>query len=247
MMSDSSSRQFALLVFPLLVSSPALIAAGSPPPEVQPAAASPAIVIGFMGGFVGHDNAIHYEVRLATNLRKAFGSGLDVRVFENRRGSQAHREVLRILDVDRNGVLSAVEKSKARIVIYGHSWGASEVVTLARSLARDGIPVALTVQVDSVQKLGENDASIPANVMQAANFYQLDGLLHGRSEIRADDASRTEILGNYQFKYKSRSVNCDGYPWYARVFMKPHIEIESDPVVWGRVETLIRLKLAASP
>jgi len=38
-------------------------------------------------------------------------------------------------------------------------------------------------------------------------------------------------------------VDCSAYPWYARLFMKPHIEIESDPMVWSRVESLIRSKL----
>ena len=38
----------------------------------------------------------------------------------------------------------------------------------------------LTIQVDSVSKLHQNDALIPANVAQAANFYQPDGFLHGQ-------------------------------------------------------------------
>ncbi len=135
------------------------------------------------------------------------------------------------------------EKRSARIAIYGHSWGASEGVTLARALRRDGIPVLLTVQVDSVQKLGENDAWIPANVAQAVNYYQSDGILHGRSRIRASDAARTEILGNFRFDYKTTPVSCAGYPWFARLFMRPHIEIESDPAVWQKVESLIRSTL----
>ncbi len=202
-----------------------------------------AIVIGFVGGFVGHENQIHNEVLLARRLSAEFPSGLEVRMFENRHGRQAREEVLRLLDTDQDGTLSAEEKNNARIVIYGHSWGASETVTLARALARDGIRVLLTVQVDSVRKPGEDDAWIPANVTQAVNFYQSDGFLHGRSRIRATDAARTRILGNFQFNYKTKPLPCEGYPWYARMFMKPHIEIESDPVVWKRVETLIRAKL----
>lgn len=101
----------------------------------------------------------------------------------------------------------------------------------------------LTIQVDSVAKLGEDDRLIPANVAQAVNFYQLNGILHGRREILAADPAHTRILGNFQSDYKTKSINCDGYPWYARVFMKPHIEIESDPGVWKRVESLIRAEL----
>jgi hypothetical protein len=202
-----------------------------------------AIVIGFVGGMVGQNNAAHSEVQLATRLRKDYPSGVQVRMFENRQGQQAHREILRLLDVDHDGTLSAGEKLDARISIYGHSWGASEAVTLARTLGKEGIPVLLTIQVDSITKLGENDESIPANVAQAVNFYQRRGLLHGRALIRAADASHTKILGNFQFDYKTNTINCEGYPWYARVFMRPHIEIESDPIVWRKVESLIRSKL----
>jgi hypothetical protein len=204
-------------------------------------AATPTIVIGFVGGFVGHNDAVHIEVQLAKRLSQQ--SGFEVRMFENRRGREAHQEVVRLLDADHNGTLSAGEKAQARIAIYGHSWGASEAVALARALARDEIPVLLTVQVDSVRKPGEDDEWIPSNVNQAVNFYQSDGLLHGRPLIRAADASRTQILGNYKFDYKTKPVSCPGYPWFARVFMKSHIEIESDPAVWDQVEALIRSKL----
>jgi hypothetical protein len=202
-----------------------------------------AIVIGFVGGFVAHDNAIHNEVRIAGRLRADSASGVEVRMFENHRGEEARQEVIRLLDHDRNGRLSTEEKGHARIAIYGHSWGASEAIALARALERDRIPVLLTVQVDSVQKPFEDDASIPANVRQAVNFYQSEGLLHGRAQIHAADSSRTEILGNFQFAYKDKPVSCPGYSWFARTFMKAHIEIESDPAVWGQVEALIRAKL----
>ncbi|HEV2200816.1 MAG TPA: hypothetical protein VGR73_13430 [Bryobacteraceae bacterium] len=204
------------------------------------------IVIGFVGGLVGRTNAVHSEVQLATRLQRDYSSGVQVRMFENRRGEQARRETLQLLDSNHDGTLSAQEKLDARIAIYGHSWGASETVTLARALGKEGIPVLLTVQVDSVTKPGEDDRSIPANVAQAVNFYQTSGLVHGRSRIRADDASRTQILGNFQLDYRTHTIDCDGYPWYARAFMKPHIEIESDPSVWRQVESLIRSKLPAA-
>jgi hypothetical protein len=215
------------------------------PAAGQESVAPPGIVIGFVGGMVGHDNAVHSEFQLATRLRNDYPSGVQVRLFENRRSGQANREILRLLDVDHDGMLSAGEKLDARIAIYGHSWGASEAVALARALEKEGIPVLLTVQVDSIAKPGQDDESIPANVAQAVNFYQRRGLLRGRARIRATDASRTEILGNFQFDYKTNPIDCAGYPWYARAFMKPHIEIESDPSVWRQVESLIRSKLYA--
>lgn len=201
------------------------------------------IVFGFVGGHVRHDDSLHQEVRLATHLRKDYASGVEIKIFENRLGRQAHEEILRLLDRDHNGSLSAQEKRNARIVLYGHSWGATEAVSMARTLEKDGVPVLLTIQVDSVSKPGKNARSIPANVAQAINFYQLNGLLHGHPQIVADDPLRTTILGNFKFDYTTKSVNCDGFPWYAQMFMKPHIEIESDPVVWNQVESLIRSKL----
>jgi hypothetical protein len=203
----------------------------------------PPIVIGFVGGYVRHDNPVHGGVRVAAQLLKDYPSGVYVKVFENHSGEYAHREILRLLDTDHDGKLSPEEKQDARIIIYGHSWGASETVTLARKLQDDGIPVLLTIQVDSVAKSGEDDSLIPANVAQAVNFYQLNGFIHGRAEIRAADPSRTQIIGNYRFDYPSNPVRCHGYPWYAWIFEKPHIEIECDPAVLSRVASLIRLKL----
>jgi hypothetical protein len=204
---------------------------------------SPVIVIGFVGGFVKHDNAVHREVSLAAQLRKDFPSGAYVEVFENHHADLARLKILALLDTDHDGTLSPVEKQNARIVIYGHSWGASEGIALSRALERDGIPVLLTIQVDSVTKPGEDDAMIPANVAQAVNFYQPDGMIHGRPEIRAADPARTQILGNFRFDYKTNPVDCAQYPWLARAFEKTHIEIESDPRVWNQVDSLIRAKL----
>ena len=232
----------------LFANRPALAWDGPKQPDAAPVipARPTVIVIGFVGGLVGRGNAVHSEVQLATRLRNDYTSGVQVRMFENRRGEQARRETLQLLDANHDGKLSTQEKLDAQIAIYGHSWGASETVTLARALGKEGIPVLLTVQVDSVTKPGEDDWSIPANVAQAVNFYQTSGLIHGVSHIRAADASHTQILGNYQFDYRTHTIDCGGYPWYARVFMKPHIEIESDPSVWRQVESLIRSKLPAT-
>ena len=85
----------------------------------------PAIVVGFVGGFVRHDNAVHNPVQLAARLRKAYPSGVYVEVFENRRREQAHQTILKLLDTDHDGKLSDEEKQQARIIIYGMSWGGS--------------------------------------------------------------------------------------------------------------------------
>jgi hypothetical protein len=242
-MNFSSSRWVPTCVFFLSLFSNQVNAGTEPKAASRPGI----IVIGFVGGRVHHDNAVHKEVQLAAHLRTAYPTGLQAEIFENHQGRQARLAVLKLLDADRNGTLSHEEKSTARIVLYGHSWGASEAVTLARSLQKDGVPVLLTIQVDSVSKFGENDRLIPANVARAVNFYQLDGLLHGQQQILAMDGSHTKILGNYRFNYKTNQVKCDGYPWYAQLFMKPHIEIESDPKVWNQVESLIQSEVNAPP
>jgi hypothetical protein len=213
------------------------------PPEVT--APSPAIVIGFVGGYVSHDNPVHAEVQLAANLDREYKSGVHVEAFENHRGKQARQKIVSLLDTNHDGSLSVAEKQQARIILYGHSWGASEGIQLARKLGAEGIPVLLTIQVDSVAKRRENDSVIPANVAQAANFYQPYGWIRGRQAIRAADPSRTRILGNFRFDYRDHPVSCPHYPWWDRYLAKSHTEIECDPVVWNQVESLIRSFLPA--
>jgi len=219
----------------------------APAGAMEVLATSPAIVIGFVGGFIKHNDAVHTEVQMAARLRKEYGSSVVVDTFENRNGDRAYQEILTVLDANHDGTLSSEEKRNARIILYGHSWGASETIALARRLEKDAIPVLLTVQVDSVGKLGENDEVIPSNVAQAVNFYQLDGLLHGEPQIRAADAGHTQILGNYRFSYAASPYNCANYPWYARIFMKAHTQIECDSKVWNQVESLIRAHLPPAP
>ncbi len=205
----------------------------------------PVIVIGFVGGFVKHDNPVHSPVQLAAHLRADCPSGVYAEVFENRRREKAHQQILKILDAKHDAMLSPGEKRNARIIIYGMSWGAAETVALAQELDKDGIPVLLTIQVDSISKIRQNDSVIPANVAEAVNFYQANGILHGEPRIRAADPARTRIIGNLKFDYKANPIACDAYPWYDRFFAKDHTEIECDPNVWKQVETLIRSKLPA--
>jgi hypothetical protein len=236
----------SIRVFPLFVSiALACGYTGSARPRTSTGNSSspPFIVIGFVGGFVRHDNLVHSGVQLAAHLREDYPADLYVEVFENHRGGKAREEILRILDTNHNTTLSVEEKQNARIILYGISWGASEVVTLARELEKEDIPVLLTIQVDSVTKIGQNDAAIPANVAEAVNFYQQNGLLHGRPEIHAANVRRTQIIGNFRFDYKANPISCDKYPWYDRIFVRAHTEIECDPNVWNQVESMIRSKL----
>src|SRR6202453_4361853 len=204
------------------------------------------IVIGFVGGFVRHDDAKHAEVQFAARLRDRYASAVDVKVFGNHSGQEAFRHVLRLLDTNRDGILTTLETEKAKIIIFGHSWGGTETVLLARALQRQHIPVLLTIQVDTISKPGQGNITIPANVAHAVNFYQSSGLLHGHSKIAAMDPERTNIVGNFHLTYKDHPINCDNFPWYSRVFTKPHIEIENDPRVWAEAASLIDAELSGA-
>ncbi len=201
------------------------------------------IVIGFVGGFVHKNDLRHSEVQLGQRLQSSYGRRVHVDVLENRQVGEAQKEVLRWVDQNSDGDLSAREKQRAHIILFGHSWGAAAAVSLARELQRDGIPVLLTVQVDTVSK-SQDDLIIPENVNEAVNFYQTGGILHGRSQIAAA-SPRTRILGNFRFHYKDEPPECRDYPWYDRIFFKGHTAIECDPRVWSQVEDLIRTRLSS--
>jgi len=207
---------------------------------------SPTVVIGFLGGFVHNDDRRHAEVQLAQRLRAVYGNSVQVEIFENRRRVEARKLILDWWYREGHGTFTRAGASGAHVILFGHSWGASAVVSLARELQRNGVPVSLTVQVDSVSKNGEDDSLIPANVVEAVNFYQTGSLLHGRPKIRAADPSRTRILGNLRFQYQKQPAECRAYPWYDRLLFKGHTAIECDPRVWSQVEALIRMRLPAA-
>lgn len=238
----------------LKLATPGPVVADTPTPTVVTSlpitdaapAVSPAIVIGFVGGFIKHDDPVHSEVQLAARLREAYPLGVKVETFENFRRENARKAIRSFLDTNHDGSLNAGEKRSARVIIYGHSWGGSEAISLARALEAEDIPVLLTIQVDSVAKRHQNDSIIPANVANAANFYQTNGHLHGQPEIRAADSTSTNIIGNFRFDYKAAPYTCDKYPWYDRIFTKAHTQIECDPTVWQKVEQLIKSNLPST-
>ena len=230
----------ATLAAPLLTAADGALAS-QPPPKAS------YILIGFAGGFIRHDDPNHGPVQLAHRVQPDLPQDASIQIFENRHRRSAYDAILRRLDSDHDGNLSAAEKAQARIILFGHSWGASAVVMLARELNRAGIPVLLTVQVDSIAKPWESDGVIPQNVAEAANFYQPHGILHGRAHITAADHSKTEILGNYRFDYQKTPVSCRGGSWFQRTFTPTHMQSQCDPRLWSQVETLIRQHMEPSP
>ena len=202
-----------------------------------------AIILGFVGGFVKPGDVKHPEVVFARYLRSRYASAVHAEVFGNHQGKKAVEDTILLLDTDNGGFLTAAEKKEVKIILYGHSWGGSEALAFARELERRGIPVALTIQIDSVKKFGSDDRKVPANVEKAVNFYQRKGFTPGQPLIVPADAARTKILGNFQMKYENDQIKCDNYRWISRTFNKPHHEIENDPKIWYQIASLIASEL----
>jgi len=238
-------RMLALVWAPAIFVAPGAAQVSVPRVHFPPAgsAAGKVIIVGFVGGFVSQDDAKHPEVQFAAYLRDHYPL-IEGVVFGNHHGRKALHEVVRMLDSDGDGILTPDEKRESTIIIYGHSWGASETVTFAHALGQMGIPVALTIQIDTIAKPGSKGNIIPANVASAINFYQARGPLHGLPEITAVDPKQTTILGNILMTYEDRPIDCANYRWYVRVFNRPHHEIENDFRVWDGAASLIDSNLS---
>jgi hypothetical protein len=203
------------------------------------------IVIGFLGGFAKNEDTKHPEVWFGAYLREHYSSAVEVSVISNHEWRKAKRNILRLLDADHDGVLTAAERGQAKIILFGHSWGASEAAAVARDLEQLGIPVLLTIQIDIVSKPGQNPTLMSPNVEEAINFFQSEGPLHGRTQVVAEDPGRTEIIGNFHMTYEGHRVDCRNYPWFARTFNKPHHEIENDARVWNQIALVIDSRLSS--
>jgi pimeloyl-ACP methyl ester carboxylesterase len=197
------------------------------------------IVVGFLGGFVKDSDRQHPEVWFADYLRQHYSSPICVAVYSNHERRAAVNQIVRLLDTDSDGTLSESEKEQARIIVYGHSWGASETTAFARDLGQRGIPVLLTIQLDIVPKPRQKPSVIPSNVEKAINFFQSEGFLRGQGQIVAADPTKTRILGNVRMTYDEHPIDCGNFPWLARTFNKPHHEIENDRQVWNLIRDLI--------
>jgi thioesterase domain-containing protein len=156
---------------------------------------------------------------------------------ENKKRYLALELIRRAFDRNHDGQLDAQERANVRLIIYGQSFGGAAVVKLARELERMGAPVLLTVQVDSV---GRGDRIIPTNVARAANLFQRNGLfIRGEPEVHAQDQSRTEIIGNFEFDYRNKKIDLSEESRMKRLFRVAHTKMDFDPAVWSLVEELI--------
>lgn len=194
------------------------------------------LILGFMGG---RDSwaARNRLQGLATKFRAMRHLSLHVETVENRKRGLAVKLIEKALDRNTNGRLEEEERSSARLILYGQSFGGAAVVKLARQLENLRVPVLLTVQIDSV---GRGDAFIPPNVARAANLFQKNGsLIRGEAPIVAEDPLRTAILGNFEFDYDEKRIDISQVPWHKKIFRQAHTKMEHDPEVWEKVEDLI--------
>jgi hypothetical protein len=195
------------------------------------------LVVGFLGGWERWDDSDRGVRKLALRLRAKGIAGLHVETLGNRRRRVAVDLVKKALDADGDGSLDSHERVAHRIIAYGQSFGGAAAVKFARDLDQLGIPVELTVQVDSV---GLRDNMIPPNVNKAANLYQSHRFtVRGEDRISAADPQRTEIIENTRFDYSHADPAVQPAGWLRRCFGGAHARMDADPAVWSRVEALI--------
>jgi hypothetical protein len=81
-----------------------------------------------------------------------------------------------------------------RVILVGHSTGGWAMINVARDLRDKGIPVELTIQVDSV---GVTDSTVPRNVRTCAIFHARDILMFMTTKkVRMEDPLHTRLLAN---------------------------------------------------
>lgn len=196
------------------------------------------LVLGFLGGREPWDNERRWVRKLALELRSENLPGVHVETLENRKRGLALELIGNAFDLNGDGALDEAERSRVRLILYGHSFGGAAVVKLARQLHERDIPVLLTVQIDSV---GRKDARVPPNVRRAANLYQREGwFIRGEAPIRAEDPSKTEIIGNFRYRYKGKRIDLSETNSFKKLFRVAHTKMGHDPEVWQQVEELIR-------
>jgi hypothetical protein len=193
------------------------------------------VVVGFLGGRDRWNDESKGVRRLALDLRD-HEKNVFAETFENRRRDVAEEFVRQTF---------GERTSRLRLVVYGQSFGGAAVTKLARSLASRSIPVALTVQIDSV---GKDDGRVPSNVRFALNLYQSDGwFIRGEAPLKAEDPEKTVILENRRFHYHEppgSEIEIDDVPWWKLVFRIPHTRMDRDARVWDLAARAIRAACA---
>ena len=195
------------------------------------------LIVGFMGGREPWNNDERGVRKLALKLRSMGLPDVHVETLENKKRSLAIELITNAFDRNHDGKLDQQECASARLILYGQSFGGAAVVKLARQLKKIGVPVLLTVQVDSI---GRDDAIIPSNVASAANLFQRNGwFIRGRPEIRAEEPTKTTMIGNFKYDYSHKKIDISNVSWMKKSFRIAHTRMEYDADVWEKVEELI--------
>ena len=124
----------------------------------------------------------------------------------------------------------------APIVLVGHSLGADDEITVARSLHTAGVPVELLITLDPV-----NPAKIPSNVKRVVNIYKphaFDALPMMRGvPVAADDPQMT-IVENINLNMPGANIDANTVN---------HFNIDAHPDVQNRVIKEIQNTLGPIP
>jgi hypothetical protein len=198
------------------------------------------LVIGVVGGWESWHNPNHMVRGTVLRIRERKLPGVYAESVENHKLDLGRELAFKALDRNRNGKIDEEEASSARIIIFGQSLGGPATLRLARYLENLGVPVLLTVQVDSV---GPDDNVVPRNVRAAANMYQQDWLLQGERKIKAADPSATHIIGNFRYRYRGKNARKVQFPedetTLRKMFLNTHLQMEYDRGVWDHLDRLV--------
>lgn len=202
------------------------------------------LVIGFLGGWEKWDDPHRGVRKFALRLQAKDLPGVHVETVENHRRELAVELVKKAFDRNGDGVLDENEGRSARVILFGQSFGGAAVNKCSRELEALGVPVLLSVQVDSV---GHGDGLVPANVRRAVNFYQKNDpfFIRGEDAFRAADPQKTEILGNFRWNYSRKKVDLSDGHWYQKILRNAHVKMEQDPELWDAVEPYILREVPA--
>ena len=197
------------------------------------------LILGFLGGLERWDDESRGVRKLATKIDAMNIPNVHIETLENRNRDLAIKFIQNTYDRDQNGFLDDWERNSARLILYGHSLGGAAVVEISRELKKMGVPILLTVQIDSVD-LVYDDHIIPSNVKRAANLFQSDGwILQGEDKIKPENPDKTKVLANIRFVYQGKNVDMSSLSWERKLFSIPHAKMDADPEVWATVEQMI--------
>lgn len=186
------------------------------------------LILGMVGGWERWDAPQRGVRKTALDLRAMKLPGVYVETVENHKLDLAEQLVEKAFPQD--------PVRTARVIVYGHSLGGMAAVYFARELDARRIPVLAVVLVDAI---GHNQP-VPPNVREAANFFQRDSCpVCGAKRIEAQDPDRTNILGNFQWKYRHKDIDIHSEPWVRRFFVREHEKMEFDPEMWAAVKKII--------